>query len=336
MHSCLRYCYIFFCLISVIYALTLPSLDSTDTNLNVIASTDTNHLTAGLAPDLPNHEFDYTSKYSGRLLPDIPCMMVCVFAMRELALLSNFNGGCEIPGKTWIMDEYPQVAISVGNPDDVVTVRFAMWTITSAIRNMMIRNQFQTSQFVGTWLGVRVVYMNFFAPNTIETTVVKTHTEYAVSQSSADTATVSINIGDSNRNVTLNDDQLRAEVIYKTKEISKKDMFMAVIIALLTLAPHETEERIRIVTITEFAITASVTTYFIRVLGIPRRLQPLQYGNLISLLAKIPEILFREDMFREMDIVVKDDNVVVGKGTVRLTASSGFEGDPLIANASVS
>ncbi len=302
-HLCLRHCYTFFCLISLFNALTLPSLISTDTNLNLIASTDINHLTAGIAPDLPNHGFEYSSRYSGRLLLDILCMMVCVFAMRELALLPTFYGDYKIPGKTWTMDEYPQVAISVGNPDNVVTMRFAMWTITSAIRDMMAHNQFQTSQFIGMWLGVRVVYMNFFAPNTIETTVVKNRTEHAVSQFSADSATVSIDIGDSNRNATLDNDQLRAEVIYKTKEISKKGMFMAISDAILALAPHENEERICILTITEFAITASVTTYFIRVPGIPRRLQPLQYGNLISLLAKLPEILLREDMFREMDIM---------------------------------
>ena len=66
-------------------------------------------------------------------------MMVCVFAMRELTLLSNFYGDYEIPGKTWTMDEYPQVTISVGNPYNVVTVRFAMWTIASAIRDMVAR-----------------------------------------------------------------------------------------------------------------------------------------------------------------------------------------------------
>lgn len=55
------------------------------------------------------------------------------------------------------MDDYPQVAISVGNPGDVVIVRFAMYTIAAAIRDIMARNKFQTSQFVGMWLGVQVV-----------------------------------------------------------------------------------------------------------------------------------------------------------------------------------
>lgn len=265
--------------------------------------------------------------------------MVCIFAMRELALLPNFYGDHEIPGKTWRMDDYPQVAISVGNPGDVVIVRFAMYTIAAAIRNIMTRNRFQTSQFVGSCWGVKVAYVKFFTPDTIETTFAANRTEYAVSQVSKavstvndDTTTIPINIGDLNLNATSNNDQLWASLTYKTKEISKNDMFMAIILALLTLARYVNEERIRVLTITDFAITASVTTYFIRVTGIPPRLQPLQHGNLISLLAKIPEVLLREDMFREMDIVVKDDNVVVGKGTMRLTPPSGFVGVPLIAN----
>ena len=107
---------------------------------------------------------------------------------------------------------------------------------------------------------------------------------------------------------------------------------MAIILALLTLARYVNEERVCVLTITDFAITATVTTFFIRVTGIPPRLQPLQYGNLISLLTKLPAVLLREDMFCETDIVVKDDNVVVGKGTMRLTTPSGFVGVPSIAN----
>lgn len=331
LRSCLPYCLILVYFLSPsTNAATLPSLIPTNTKLNLIVPTGTN-LTAGIAPDLPNDVFGYTSEYGGPLLPDIPCMMVCVFAMRELALLPGFLRDHEIPGKTWIVDDYPQVALSVGGPSGVVTVRFAVYIIEAAIRDMMTRNQFQTSQFVGTWLGVRVVNLEFFAPNAIETPVVK-----AVPTVKDKMATVSIDISHPNLNATSNKDRLRAVVTYKTKEISQKDMFMAIIWAILTLAPLEDEERIRIETITDFAITASVTIYFVGVTGIPRGVQPLQYGDLISLLATLPETLLREGVFREMDIVVKDGNVVVGKGLMRLTTSSGFVGVPLIANVSAS
>lgn len=44
----------------------------------------------------------------------------------------------------------------------------------------------------------------------------------------------------------------------------------------------------------------------------------------------------RENRVREMDILVEYNNVVIGKGTVRSPALSGFVGIPLTANVSVS
>ncbi|CAF9936541.1 hypothetical protein IMSHALPRED_010792 [Imshaugia aleurites] len=102
---------------------------------------------------------------------------------------------------------------------------------------------------------------------TVEKTAVTNRTEDAVSQISGaiptvnnNPATVSIPIGVPVINVTSNDDQLRAEITYKTKGIPKKDMFMAMLTALLVLAGPEIQECLRIKTILELAITASVTT----------------------------------------------------------------------------
>ena len=107
--------------------------------------------------------------------------------------------------------------------------------------------------FIGRYLGVSVVYLRFSATMTVEKTAVTNRTEDAVSQFSGaiptvnnNPATVSIPIGVPVINATSNDDQLRAGITYKTREIPKKDMFMAVITALLVLAGHENEERVRI------------------------------------------------------------------------------------------
>ena len=261
--------------------------------------------------------------------------------MREPALLPDF--GARYPGKTWIMDGYPQVAISVGNPGDTTTVRWAMWTITAVIRDMMTRNRFQTSQFDGTFLDIRVGVVKFFAPNTMETEVMANRTEYAVPQISGaestanhSTTSVSIDVSDLRLNDTSNADEMRAHVTYRTREISRSDMFMAIIWTLLNLAPHKDDEPVRSITITNVAITASATAVsFVRPRNIPLRVLPLQYGNVVSLMAKLPEVLLRENMFREMDIVVKDDGVVVGEGMVRSSTCSGFVGIPLTANVSV-
>ena len=267
--------------------------------------------------------------------------MVCVFALRELALLPDFSD--KYLGKTWIRDDYPQVAMSVGNPGDITTVRWAMWTIAAGIRDMMLRNHFQTSEIYGRYLGIRIGIVKFFAPNTIKTISATYHTKSAVPQVAGaastafhNTATVSVNLGNSDLNTTSNDDELWASLTYRTKDIPRSDVFMAIIWMLLILAPHQNDARVLVLTVTAPTITTAVTTKLIRVKAIPPRVEPLMYGNLVSLLAKLPEVLLRDNRYCEMDIVVKDDGVSIGVGTIRLTTPSGSVGFPLTANVSVS
>lgn len=335
-----RYWYVLFCMFPLSKEAALPPRISTNTNLNLIAPTATN-LSDTWGPDLPNDDFDYSARYYGAALPDIACMMVCVFAMRELALLPDFSG--RYWGKTWIRDGYPQVAMSVSNPGDMTTVRWAMWTIAAGIRDMLLRNHFQTSEFVGKYIGIRIGVVKFFAPDTIKKIVVANRTESVVPQIAAaasmanhKTATVSVNLRNSDLNTTSNDDELWASLTYRTKDIPRGDIFMAIIWMLLNLAPHQNDERVLVLTVTAPTITTAVTTKFIRVKDIPPRVDPLMYGNLVSLLAKTPEVLLRENRFCEMDIVVKDDGASIGVGTIRATVPSGSVGFPLTANVSMS
>ena len=108
LRSYLRYCHVLFCLCSLSEAAALPPFDLTNTNLNLIAPTATN--LSDMWPNLPTKDFHYAVHYYGADLPEVACMMVCVYAMRELALLPDFSD--KYPGKTWIMDAYPQVAMS--------------------------------------------------------------------------------------------------------------------------------------------------------------------------------------------------------------------------------
>lgn len=263
-------------------------------------------------------------------------MMVCVYAMRELALLPDFSQF--FLGKTWIMDAYPQVAMSAGNPGDVSTVRWAMWIIVAAIKDMMLRSHFQTSKFFGTYFDIKIGLVKFFAPNNVEMIAAANRTESVIPQiaGAASTATVAVNLGDPKLNTTSNDDELQASLTYRTKDIPRRDIFMAIIWMLLNLAPHEDDERVLVLAVVAPPITTAVTTKFIRVKNIPPRVDPLMYGNLVSLLAKLPEVLLRENRFCEMDIVVKDDGVSIGIGTMRSAAPSGSVGLLLTANVSVS
>ena len=269
--------------------------------------------------------------------------MVAVTAMSSLALL---DFGDECPPKTFSRDDYPEVSLYVGNPRIILTPRWGMFLIALAIKDMMTHNRFEISQFQATYnvlgLNPRVAVVRFFARTGIETTAAANHTEYAVPQisgapSTADrsTDTFFIDAGDSKLDAGLNNDEMSALVTYHAKEISPTNMFMAILWTLLTLAKHGNEERVIITANTCAAITESVRTYFKRIGGTRARLQ-LLYGNLIPLMAKLPELLLQENKFREMDIVITDGDVVVGKGMVRSTALSGIVGVPLTTNVSVS
>ena len=314
----------------------VSSPDPSHASLSLIASAGINQ--SNFLPVYPNRDVQYFVDYRGVALPDTACMMVCVFAMRELALLDILD---IVAPKTWVMDEFPQVALSVGNPGDSLGVRWAMFTIVLAIRDMMRRGQYETSQFNCTYLGVKVGQADFFPTDTISMKAVTESTEYVVPQisgaaitASSSTPTTTINIGHSKLNASFNDDDdLQAELTYRDKEISKRDMVMAIIWTLLTVAPHDIDERIVTTSNTCTAITASVTTFFIRSRGCLPRLQ-LRYGSLASLIAKLPQVLLQANIFCELDIVVRDSGVVVGRGTIRSADLSGSMAVPLTPNVS--
>ena len=306
-------------------AASLPSLISSDSNLNLVAPTGANLSTF---PNFGGNDFRYFPHYRGPLLPDIACIMVCVSAMGELALESIDQPWS---ANTWTLENHPQVTLAGGNRGKVTIVRWVMTTINVAIKDMMIHNRFQTSQFQGEYLDVeagplRVAVVEFYAPHMTETIALANHTKHAMSHNAKAVsvtnngmATMSINFSDPNGNASSNDDQMQAEVTYLTKEIPRNDLFMSMIQTLLNLGPFPNAERISVLSLRIPTITTTVKFRAIRVASAPPRLR-LQYGSLIALMTKLPEMLLRENQFREMDILAKKGNVVVGKATIRLDA----------------
>lgn len=324
-------------MLSLSKAATLPSLISPNANLNLTTPTSLNFI-----PDLPGEEFRYRADYAGPLLPKIPCIMVCVFALRQLALRDEHFGD-EMPPTKWTRVDYPQVGISVDNPGDKMTVRFTMWTIIGAMEDMMGHDQFQTSQFQAWFLHIRIAVLKFFAPNAGDTIAVANRTESAVPQSSGaastanhSTATRSINLGESELNGTSSNARLRAHVTYRDKQISSRDVFMGIMWAILSLAPHLNNDPVETITIPATGFDSMITTTVVRGAVIPPQIQPLYYGDVISMLAKLPLALVRDDKYCEMDIVMKDNDVTVGIATMRSTPRNGFVESPGTANVSVS
>ena len=114
------------------------------------------------------------------------------------------------------------------------------------------RDNFQTPDIIGEYIGVTMADVKSFAPNTIDMIGAGDRTESAVphiaeaaSTAIHSTANAFFDLGDSNLNGTSNDDQQQAEVTYLTQEIPRRDVLIAIIWMLLNLAPHKNNERFR-------------------------------------------------------------------------------------------
>ena len=81
------------CMLSLISSLSKAT--AIDTKVNLVAPTTPNQLEDSF-PDLPTDAFRVSGDYRGAELPAIACIMVCISARRELALL-DFREDCPLP-----------------------------------------------------------------------------------------------------------------------------------------------------------------------------------------------------------------------------------------------
>lgn len=336
LRTCLCYSHVLFSLSSRCAAASLPSLPTITSPLTL----PTKNLSSAF-PDLPDDNFGYSAHYFNPVLSATACMMLCVFAMRDLAL-QDFES--KYGGKTWAMYTYPEAKVSFSpnaGEGDISTVRWALWSLAAAIRDMMVRNRFQTAQFDTTYLGIQVGVLRFFAPHRIDAGAGGDLTELVPSQkpgqvSTANgTDTTSGGLSDLNCNVgSSNSDDLWTEVTFKTTEIPRKDIFMSIVQALLNLGPLNSTELITSpLAVVGDAITVKIVTSFRRV----ERSSPpfFNYGHIVKGLAGLPRVMLRESKFAEVDIRLIVDGEDVGNGMIRRRPMDDLV-VPVTANISVS
>lgn len=244
-------------------------------------------------------------------------MMISVFAMHDLAL-QDFDSKFE--GKTWAMYSYPQVKMSyTPSTEDASTVRWAMWSISAASRDMIVHRSFQTALFDIQWSGIQVGVLKFFAPNyniggEAGTNDTRNKTALPPGPASASTGTDLI----LSNPVDLEDDprSFKIEVNFKPTEILRQDIFVAVVQALLILGPlNSTERANQRVAITGNGLTVKIMTTFIEM---GRSSPPfLLYRHVVSAVAAVPRVMLRHGKFAEVDIRVLIDGVEVGRGSIR-------------------
>lgn len=253
-------------------------------------------------------------------------MMISVFAMRDLAP-QDFESKFE--GKTWAMYSYPQVKMSyTPNTADASTVRWAMWSLAAANRDMIVRSRFQTAQFDTHYSGIPVGVLKFFAPDysiggeaSTNDTRFKPSLPPGPASASTGTDLISSNPADLEE----------IEVSFKPTEIPRKNIFISVVQSLLNLCPFNSTERVaRSIAIVGNAFTVKISTSFINV----GRSSPafFLYRHVISALAAVPRVMLKHGEFVEVDIRVLIDQVEIGRGLIRqgpLTGSGAAITDDL-------
>ena len=189
-------------------------------------------------PDLPDKDFGYVASYRGSRLDKRACIMAGVNAMRDLALLAK-NDFIDLRHNVWTHPLYPTAKLEVV-PDPAVrmiSARYAGWIINAAIKDMMIRETYETSAFFGWYRHVgigRVLVSRNGAPRLQLPSVPPPPN----SSAAAPGKVTSFNITGTQ---LAADDQLHADINYVGKDMDMRDSMAMIIYTLMSLGGrHDT------------------------------------------------------------------------------------------------
>lgn len=298
-------------------------------------------------PHLPDRRFKIQAIHLTPLLPEPSCRMAIMAAMRYMTLLNFEDSLIILTAKAFSNEDFigGVVLVSPAQADVRVSIRFVIWALYEAMRDTL-NTQFCTrTNYVGTWEGKEVVNVRIIPePTSVSTesqmkenaqrtslvrpvVVVGSQSVYEISNGSFSFAphlSSTDHVGAS--------DQLHGEITYHGKTMDPRDFFIAAMGIMLRLAPTNRQE-LGVFRSIENAITTDVESVF------NRAARTLPYimtsGDLISLLAVLPEPLLKDNKWQEMDITVFDSaysGVVIARGTFRIGSGRLMEG---IGNGSI-
>ncbi|KAL8734994.1 MAG: hypothetical protein Q9166_001119 [cf. Caloplaca sp. 2 TL-2023] len=283
-------------------------------------------------PDVPGRDFRYVAAYREPTLPKTACIMASVAAMRELAHL-NINSYIS-NAQAWTHQEYPGVSITVwGEGGRRSTVRFAMFMVQAGIRDMMIRNRYQTSIFFGWFRDARIGRIVFTSephtndkPSQIsaipDTEVHRTRISFDLELPSAITTPAS-------------NEKLHADVQYLEKAMDSRDSFLMIIWLLMALGAHD-DEPLDTFQCSILAITVEVRTVWNAVKRPASHSYFLKSGDMVNMVANLAVILLRENTYREMNLIITDNTVEIARGVVRTRSLLKEIQLPVTANVTIS
>ncbi|KAL8647761.1 MAG: hypothetical protein Q9210_005369 [Variospora velana] len=297
------------------------------------------HTFLSAVPEMPDEQWHGIAAYRRPSVAAVPTMMACVEAMHALSGLESIT--LLTNDQRWTHPRFPGVVVSLHGYMRT-TARFAMWVVAFAIRDMLSRNRFEEAYFIGAWQGVRVASLHInrlehvdgdawkeqhddSADLTDRTAVAATKPSSSSITSSLfgsrnDSSSSSSNRSSNNLVPSLTDDELLAYVHYLPTPIDRKNIFMAIVWLMLALAPFY-HDPLFVFRCNVDAIGAEVRTIWNRVRD-PAAAAPaptlLIAGDVINMIARLPETLLREEKFSEMNIDMLEGEVLLGKGAVRV------------------
>ncbi|KAL8692046.1 MAG: hypothetical protein Q9218_002855 [Villophora microphyllina] len=289
-------------------------------------------------PNLPDKDYEAVSHYGPTPLRERACVLVATSVMHTLALHHIDD---VLPGgpQVWTHPLDPSVVLWITPPEgsQETAVRFAMWTLFAAFRDMSQKQRFNQMEYLGAYRQQAVAGVAFYPaakglPNiagknltvalqplqlTGDILSKESHSGFTFSFGANSTA-----LGDGS-DTPANDDKLHAHVDYIGKVVDQRDIWMMILWFQLNLAPHN-RTPISVFQTVLPGITAKMYTIWNSVKP-PPGTQPHSFGggDLISLLAILAQQLSSNRQFREMNIAVSDRGVIVARGLIRANPLSG-------------
>ncbi|KAL9583095.1 MAG: hypothetical protein Q9212_002911 [Teloschistes hypoglaucus] len=277
--------------------------------------------------------FSADALFNRHSIDPVHTVVACMLAMRELAL-HDFNDVLTPGAHTW---RYGPVIVWISHPgqgDRVVAVRYALWTLFLVLKDMLQRNVWQDSKSRGIFREKKVALVDILPTRssshaavsegltmtqepgiddngTAAAAVQRRDSSSAFSFKSSSQPRSSIN------NATMTDDEIDAHIDYFTKPVNHRDILAAICMLLVNSFPHNREP----LTLAQVRIVGPATSEVSSAWSMARPPPPesmrMSRGDFISFLAKLPEHLYMQKKWFEMNVALSEDGVALAKGFFR-------------------
>ncbi len=284
-------------------------------------------------PALPDPNFRYVAAYRKPDISFTASTMACVAAMRDLAFLDidSYLGS----KKSWTHAGYPGVSVTVeGEGGTRSTVRFAMWLIQAGIRDIMLRERYETSVFTGWYREVKIGRVSFNRHHHASAQGPQIAGD-AVAEIHSSGFSFDLQLSSTSGSIT-SDDKLHVQVEHLDKAVDKRDIFFAIIWLLMTLASHHEHEPLHAFHCSLMAPTAEVRTIWNTVVRPGSEAYLLRVADLVNMLAHLAVVLLRDNKYQEMNLIISEGEVEIARGAIRTRPLPRGLAMPLTSNVTIS